>query len=55
MKVKHLLWVFSGIVAVVAMAAGIAVFVDRILSRKECPDGYIDCSTDEDFAEELAE
>ncbi len=49
MKAKHVLWILSGIVAVVAMAAGIAVLVDRYLKSKECPDGYIDCSGDDEF------
>lgn len=49
MKAKHVLWILSGIVAVVAMAAGIAVFVDRYLKSKECPDGYIDCSSDDEL------
>ncbi len=53
MKVKHVLWILSGIVAVVTMAVGIAVLVDRMIARKECPDGYIDCGDDtEEFIEE---
>ena len=48
MKVKHIFWILSGIVAVVAMAAGIAVVVDRFISRKECPEGYIECDTPDD-------
>ena len=49
LKAKHILWVISGIVAVVAMAAGIAVLVDRYLKSKECPDGYIDCSGEDEL------
>ena len=48
LKAKHVLWIVSGIVAVVAMAAGIAVLVDKYLKNKECPDGYIDCCGDEE-------
>ncbi|MBO5908376.1 MAG: hypothetical protein J6Q67_01120 [Clostridia bacterium] len=48
MKAKHVLWIISGIVAVAAMAAGIAVFIDRYLKNKECPDGYIECCGGED-------
>ncbi len=51
MKAKHVLWFFSALVAVVAMAAGVAIIVDRFITRKECPDGYIECET-EDIEEE---
>ena len=47
MKAKHVLWFLAGIVAVVTMAVGVAVLVDRYLNRKECPDGYIECDTDD--------
>lgn len=47
MKAKHVLWIVSAIVAVTAMAVGIAVLVDRYLSRKECPDGYLTFDSDE--------
>ncbi len=47
MKAKHVLWIFAGLVAVVTMAVGVAVLVDRYLNRKECPDGYIECETDD--------
>lgn len=51
MKTKHVLWILSGLVAVITMAVGVAVIVDRYLSRKECPDGYIECDTP-DYTEE---
>ncbi len=51
MKLKHVFWILSGIVAVVAMAAGIAVLVDRFITHKECPDGYIECYTGDDEEE----
>lgn len=47
MKAKHVLWIFTGIVAIVTMAVGVAVLFDRYLSRKECPDGYITFDSDE--------
>lgn len=47
MKAKHVLWIFTGIVAIVTMAVGVAILVDRYISRKECPDGYIECDADE--------
>ena len=47
MKAKHVLWIVSAIVAVTAMAVGVAVLVDRYLSRKECPDGYLAFDSDE--------
>ena len=55
MKLRHVFWVLSGIVAVVAMAAGIAVFIDRYISRKECPTGYLDCGDEEIIIEEYVE
>lgn len=47
MKAKHVLWIVSAIVAVTAMAVGIAVLVDRYISRKECPDGYLTFDSDD--------
>ncbi|MBO5852887.1 MAG: hypothetical protein J6Q74_03660 [Clostridia bacterium] len=47
MKAKHVLWILTGLVAVVTMAVGVAVLVDRYLTRKECPDGYITFDSDE--------
>lgn len=52
MKMKHVFWIISAIVGIVAMAAGIAVLVDRYVTRKECPDGYIDCDEEEILIEE---
>jgi hypothetical protein len=45
MKLKHVLWIFTGIVAVIGLSVGVAVLVDRFINRKECPDGYIECET----------
>ena len=47
MKAKHVLWIASAIVAVTAMAVGIAILVDRYISRKECPDGYLTFDSDD--------
>lgn len=53
MKIKHIFWFFSAVVAVVTMAVGVAVLVDRFISRRECPDGYLDCSDDtEEYIEQ---
>ena len=51
MKMKHVFWIITAIVGIVAMAAGIAVLIDRYVTHKECPDGYIECET-EDIEEE---
>ncbi len=47
MKLKHVLWTLTGLVAVVAMAVGVAVLVDRFITHKECPDGYLECETED--------
>jgi len=53
MKSKNALVIISIIIAVVTMAAGVAVIVDRYLKRKEFAEGYIetDCTPDEFDAE----
>ncbi len=55
MKLKHLAWIITALVAVVAMAAGVAVLVNRYLTDKG-EVGYIecDCEDDED-QDEIAE
>ena len=48
MKSKHVLWIVSAVVGVVAMAAGVAVLVNKYLSdRKTCTE-YIECDCTED-------
>ena len=42
MKLKHVMWIISGIVAVAAMAAGGAVFVSRFLTEED-EDNYLEC------------
>ena len=34
MKAKHVFWIFSALVAVVAMAAGVAVIIDKYFSER---------------------
>ena len=52
MKLNHVLWPLAGIVAVIAMAVGVAVIVDRFITRKECPDGYLECETEDPTEDE---
>ncbi len=52
MKLKNVLIGLSIIIGIVSMAAGVAVIVDRILKKKECYEGYIECDCNED---EIAE
>lgn len=48
MKGKHVLWVVSAIVGIVAMAAGVAVLINKYLNdRKTCTE-YIECDCSED-------
>lgn len=47
MKFRHIMWVFSALVAVVAMAAGVAVIINRYLASKNNTD-YIECDCDDD-------
>ncbi len=47
MKLKHVLWILSGLVAVAAMAAGIAVFVSKFLAEED-EENYLECDVDED-------
>ena len=44
MKFKHAMWVITGILAVVSLAVGIAMLVDRFLLNKYDNSGeYIEC------------
>ncbi|MEE1026759.1 MAG: hypothetical protein U0L55_07125 [Acutalibacteraceae bacterium] len=56
MKLKHFMWIITAVVAIVAMAAGVAVFVNRYLSAKKDMD-YIecDCEPDPDIILDVAE
>ena len=35
MKLRHIMWILAAIVAVTAMAAGVAVFINRYLNHKK--------------------
>lgn len=48
MKAKHIIWIVSAIVAVVAMAAGIAVIVDKYFGDRIAKKNYIECDSDEE-------
>jgi hypothetical protein len=54
MKMKHVLWIVAGAVAVIAMAAGVAVIINRYLNHKKAVD-YIecDCEPDSDFLDDI--
>ena len=56
MKFRTIMWIITGAVAIVAMAAGVAVFVNRYLSAKKDMD-YIecDCEPDPDIILDVAE
>ena len=56
MKLKHVMWIISGIVAVAAMAAGVAVFVSRFLTEED-EDNYLECEVapDEEYQKKLLE
>ena len=47
MKLKHVIWVLTALVAVVAMAAGVAVLINRYLAKKNNTD-YIECDCEDD-------
>ena len=50
MKLKHVIWVFSAVVGIATMAAGVAVLVNRFFGGNVKSMGYIecDCKTDEE-------
>ena len=47
MKFRTIMWIITAAVAVVAMAAGVAVFVNRYLNTQKDMD-YIECDYDPD-------
>ncbi len=47
MKLKHVMWVLTGLVAVAALAAGIAVFVSKFLAEED-EENYLECEVDAD-------
>lgn len=51
MKPKYLLWILTGVVAVVAMAAGVAVLVNKFFGDRIAKDRYIECGEGDEIAE----
>jgi hypothetical protein len=47
MKLKHVMWILTGLVAVAALAAGIAVFVSKFLAEED-EENYLECEVDAD-------
>lgn len=47
MKLKHIMWILTALVAVVSVAAGVAVLVNRYLNSKKELD-YIECDCEDD-------
>ncbi len=47
MKAKHILWIVGAIAAVAALAAGVAVFVNRFLAEED-EENYVECEVEED-------
>ena len=43
MKAKHVFWILSALVAVVAMAAGVAVIIDKYFSDSVAKYEYVEC------------
>jgi hypothetical protein len=53
MSFKHVMWIVSIVVAVVAMAAGVAVLVNRFLINKDNEEyEFIECDDEDEAAEE---
>lgn len=47
MKVKHVLWIVGAVLAVAAIAAGIAVFVNRFLAEED-EENYLEYDVEPD-------
>ncbi len=54
MKAKNIISVIAIIIGIIALAAGVAVVVDKFIKKRNaCYDGYIDCDcTPEEFDEQ---
>ncbi len=52
MKLKHIMWAVTILIGVVAMAAGVAVIINKYLAKKG-EVGYIECDCDVDEADIL--
>ncbi len=47
MKLKHVLWIVTAITAIAAIAAGVAVFVNRFLAEED-EENYLECEVEPD-------
>lgn len=47
MKLRHFMWIITGLVAVVSMSAGVAVIINRVLAAKNNTD-YIECDCEDE-------
>ena len=45
MKAKSVFWIISAVVAIAALAAGVAVFVSRFLAEED-EDNYLECEVE---------
>ncbi|MBQ7106917.1 MAG: hypothetical protein IJN93_05325 [Clostridia bacterium] len=54
MKAKNVLSAIAIVIGIIAIAAGVAIVVDRFLKkRNDCYDGYIECDcSPEEFEEQ---
>jgi len=48
LKLRHIIWIVTAVVAIVSMAAGVAVLVNRHLSNNGEQYNYIKCECDSD-------
>ena len=52
MKAKNILVALSILLGLVSLMVGVALIVDKVLKKKDCYEGYIECDCAE---EEIAE
>ena len=52
MKAKNILVALSILLGLVSLMVGVALIVDKVLKKKDCYEGYIECDCQED---EIAE
>ena len=48
MKAKNILVALSLLLGLVSLMVGVALIVDRVLKKKDCYEGYIECDCPED-------
>lgn len=51
MKAKHIIWIITALVAVVALAAGVAVIIDKYFGDRMAKHEYIECDSEEEIEE----